>query len=560
MVSSLLLGLAALASLTGTSSNTNYPMEEQDYQTIATLLGISAYPDENGFAFTNVEKENEIYSIYGENRYFEVTLKNGGYAIYDKKEDKIVEYSLYEKSPYSSSSSELKILYEEDHKKTHIVYENDNFYTLNLATSKSLYQVTPMSTSAAGVYNKNIKPGSDAVLIPNHFYFEELWDYHGTNEENVCSLVSVQMLFRYLDSFYNDDIVDEQYDLVFKTREKTKDIHNFELPYERSNEREIEKKRAEDFLSILEDLALQNFDHPLLDGYEIPELKVLIKEYLNQRGISYTWNVCDGNWSDQISNYAKKVIRESIDAGLPVISNGTGHSTVAYGYDENYVYVHTGWGYIAATSWDTYTTKWIGNYYQTGALSLIIASHRHSDNFFSSGNNEYYCPDGHIFEYSILDAVDYGFKQEYNMQEETKVVYAGTLPVTTKRLRTGCIETYFINLSSRKENVSEAYIEYYTDAVIKKIEVNLSFWSANERFLSGSKAVIEYMDSNGNWVQALDLLKDIHLSTDRTNQDIIQVYFPDGVYAFRFFASNEAVGDRNKGRISIGRLSIMHEE
>ncbi|MDE7263656.1 MAG: C10 family peptidase [Anaeroplasmataceae bacterium] len=559
MVNNILIGLSALAALTGTSSNTNYPMTEQDYQAIATTLGISVYQDEDGFSFLDVAEENAVYSIHGENRYYEVVLKNGGYAIYDKMDEKVVEYSLYELSPYSRSSSELKIFFQEENKTSHIVYENDNFYTLDQFSSKSIYNVASMSSSAAGVYNKNINPGSDAVLIPNHFYFEKLEDYHGTNDENVCSLVSVQMLFGYLDSFYNDDIVEEQYDLVFKTREKTSAVQMFELPKNNTDGRIKDKKRMEDFLVTFEELALQMFNHPLMDGYKMPELKELVKEYMKKRGISYSWNVCDGNWADQISNYAKKVIRESIDAGLPVISNGTGHSTVAYGYDENYVYVHTGWGYIAATSWDTYTTSWAGNKFEAAAISLIINSHRHSDNFFSSGNNEYYCPDGHIFEYSILDAGDYGFKQEYNMQEETKVVYAGTLPVTTKRLRTGCIETYFINLSSRKENVSEAYIEYHTETVIKKIEVKISFWSANERFFSGSKAVIEYLDSNGNWVQVYNLLNDINLSTDRTNPDIIQICFPDDVYAFRFYASNEAVGDRNKGRISIGRLFIMHD-
>ena len=71
-------------------------------------------------------------------------------------------------------------------------------------------------------------------------------------------------------------------------------------------------------------------------------------------------------------------------------------------------------------------------------------------------------------------------------------------------------------------------------------------------------AVIQYMDSDGDWIVALDLLNDINLSKDRTNQDIISIPFPQGVSNFRFYTTNFALGDRNKGRISIKDLEVMH--
>lgn len=70
---------------------------------------------------------------------------------------------------------------------------------------------------------------------------------------------------------------------------------------------------------------------------------------------------------------------------------------------------------------------------------------------------------------------------------------------------------------------------------------------------------LDYLNSNGEWKTFVDLLDDVELSKDRSNQNTLVLYFPEKISSFRIYAENDALGDRNKGRISIGKLEIMHE-
>lgn len=158
----------------------------------------------------------------------------------------------------------------------------------------------------------------------------------------------------------------------------------------------------------------------------------------------------------------------------------------------------------------------------------------------------------------VINPEDYGFQPQYFFTTTVKNIQMGNYTMTTSRYRTGYIEEEFINLSPRRKNAGFAFLEYaFTDPVLK-IEVNLSFWGAYEYINNtNATAVIEYKDENGNWVTMLDLLNDVNLSTDRNNQDTYTIYFPgNGVKRFRYYMTSEAVGDQNRGRISIGTTRI----
>lgn len=557
MLSSLLIGLSVLVSITGVSSGTKYEMAEEDYIQIASVIGGQVLENENGFYLTNALETDDIYSITGQNRYFEVELQNGGYLIYDKQEDCILEYDIWKTSPYKDYDEKLKVLYKDNLKMNYIVYNQDTFIELNTKKSmsdSSLEYMANAEDKGAGEYYSNIHPGSNATLIPNSFYFQNLNSYHGLNDSDICTIIATQIALGYYDTFQNDTIVDEQFDLIGVSHNNSRFVKDFtQSPGTGTS------GGAQRFRDSLVNLTTEVIGHsPVNEGMYTTEQIKLIRRYLNDKNIEYTLNTSEGNWGDHISNRAKKVIKDTIDAGRPVLTNGTGHSTIAYGYDDNYVYVHTGWGYVAATPWSTFTSGFFGNGFDLGAIDIIItAPHWHSDNYYSYTYEEYYCPDGCKFKKDSLDPANYGYAGAYYPNEVTDTITVGDLTFNTIRKRCGYIENEYINISSRRENVNEAYIEYHFDCYVKKIQVDISFWSASERFYAGSSATIDYLDANGQWQTAVDLLE-IGLSTNRANQDKLLISFPDGTTAFRIHATNEAVGDRNKGRISIGHLEILH--
>jgi hypothetical protein len=65
--------------------------------------------------------------------------------------------------------------------------------------------------------------------------------------------------------------------------------------------------------------------------------------------------------------------------------------------------------------------------------------------------------------------------------------------------------------------------------------------------------------SQNAWVDDIDLLHDVVLSKDRNNQTVINLSFPKKTRELRIYAHFNDMPppvDRNKGRISIGNITI----
>lgn len=163
-------------------------------------------------------------------------------------------------------------------------------------------------------------------------------------------------------------------------------------------------------------------------------------------------------------------------------------------------------------------------------------------------------------EHITLSPAEYGFIGEYNGSELSADVVQGKYTIGTKRLRCGYIEHECINLSPRKENAGTAYIDFSLDTYVYRIDVDLCLWSDTEYLLPiDSEAYIQYKNSLGNWVTAIDLLNDIELSQDRLFPENYTIVFPEKTKEFRIFVKTNDVGDRNKGRLCIGDLKIYLE-
>jgi hypothetical protein len=166
-----------------------------------------------------------------------------------------------------------------------------------------------------------------------------------------------------------------------------------------------------------------------------------------------------------------------------------------------------------------------------------------------------------IHESLSISPGEYDFPEGYCTSEEEKEVTIGDVTFNTKRLRTGFIENEYINLCPRKEGFGTAYLEFEFDKPVTGIDINLSFWSDDERYYAADnpEASIDYWDDSINdWDHSLDLLE-ANMPTDRTNQKTYSIKFDKPTTKFRIYAHfNNMTGytDRNKGRISIGNMVI----
>lgn len=91
----------------------------------------------------------------------------------------------------------------------------------------------------------------------------------------------------------------------------------------------------------------------------------------------------------------------------------------------------------------------------------------------------------------------------------------------------------------------------------------MSYWSSQELVESPNfTCCFEYFDRTSaiNPVKLIDLVNDVELSTDRYNQDNFASHFSkNNLTKFRFYSTSDALGDRNKGRLSIGDMVIFYE-
>ncbi|MDE7263225.1 MAG: C39 family peptidase [Anaeroplasmataceae bacterium] len=505
-------------------------------------------------------------------------------------------------------------------------------------------------------------------------YFKNLTDFSPKNNIGSCGYVSLIQTMSYYDTFYNDNVIPEQYD---RTNEDAK------------SETEAKKQSP----GVLRQ-TYYSADYPTYyqychatKEYDLQSKLTLINNFINETDNDNTYITEDGEvksyfeysigaWSYQsmlnmfygnsttvkVNTYSNKtqsqyirLIQETIDSGNPIIvhiqkSNDNGphsyHSVVAYAYDEGGIYANFGWGeyaneYLLLGGEAGYT-----EIYYAATLNYSNLGHTHSQNYVI--NNKKFCgcnlndeaffetPEGsmdsdtfiywmkNIYDpsetYSIsfknsntgtilarytvkenevkisrnvwssilskcngaliislkrlssktkynesvtivrlleLTPEDYNFESQYFFYEKSQVVLSESYSITTNRLRCGYIENQYIILSARRDNAHTAYLEYSFGTSVKRIDVDLAMWSANE-FINAYNAevFIQYKNKNNDWITVLDLMKNAVLSKDRNSPDKYSIVFPEGTNEFRFYSTSMYGADRNKGRICIGDMLI----
>lgn len=549
MIQSFLFALSALASITGIETSNSIATNHDDYEILADVLHTDVINDGNSeFTLTNVNYIGDLYALNGANQFLEIKLDNG-YLIYDKLSKSVVEENYTIASPYNELEDTFKVYVPQNENPGYIYFDGKEFQVI-VENNKAVHK--------AGDYHTSITPKSDAVFVPNAYFFTSLWSGHGNNYDSMCGVVSAEIILNYYDTFENDKIVPEEFEIKATTNTKnTKNLIDFfRSPATGTNNRsDINGQR---FVEDLVGVCTSAIGHtPVGNGLYTTEQIKFIKQYMDNAGVNYTMNTCEGNWADRITNRTVSFIKNTINAGRPVISNGTGHSTVAYGYDSDYVFVHTGWGYVAATPWSTFTTSMFDFEWDVGAIDIEVNEHFHSDNYYSSHFEQYLCPCDVSLNHHVFTPDSYGFENQYFFERKTKTYTFDNEIITTNRLRCGYIENSFINLSARRQNAGEAYLQYQTNTNIQKIVTHVSYWGTKEYFSVNAKIEIQYWDATTSSWQLLYNLKD-QISNDRTVQTELQLFFPKNTTSFRFYVSDYATGTYNRGRLSIGNTELIY--
>ena len=504
-------------------------------------------------------------------------------------------------------------------------------------------------------------------------YFNNLYTYSPDNSVGSCGFVSLIQLMSYYDTFYNDNIIPEDYDCHL-LNEMTEQLVSLSSPGV------LRQKYTESlgysYYTFCHNTITTNFQSKLtivynqlngtdndsmlngnpvfeatLGGWEYHDL--LESFYGNDLifNISSYQGLSNASYVDLIKNF--------IDNEKPVVvhikndSLAKYHSVVAYDYDSTTIYANFGYGsaYTHLSLFDLLYTDIYGVY----ALDFYSMPHVHSNNYVFSGkghcgcnlddsilflsspiftnfsptifwmrdknysNEQYHLCIQDVdsgeellaynlaFNYLTISLTDwiyilsfgvgdlafiltrynydfgyescttviehpylaknnfsifqseYGYQDSYPSNEIENVVTKNTDYFSTKRLRCGYIHNEFINLSPRRVNAGTAYLEYTFPYDVFLFEISISMWSYNE-CVSGENAtaLIQYKNTNNEYITLVDLFNDFTISQNRLKQDHLSITLPTSVKTIRIFTSADAIGNNNKGRISIGELRVVY--
>lgn len=156
----------------------------------------------------------------------------------------------------------------------------------------------------------------------------------------------------------------------------------------------------------------------------------------------------------------------------------------------------------------------------------------------------------------------FDFDDSYPSDRIDSILHISDLDVSTSRLRCGFTQKEAINLCPRKEGEGTAYLHLTFSKTVHMANINMSYWSADERFLEDDvfEASI-YVKEEGQWIRAIDLIE-ANLPTDRTLPKNIQIYSKTGFFELCFYVHFDKMTgytDRNKGRISIFDMEFYYE-
>lgn len=387
----------------------------------------------------------------------------------------------------------------------------------------------------------------EATFIDNAFYFDNNTANYASNNEGICGLVAAQIILNYYDTFQNDNLIDEQYDTYSISQIVQTSLSGWNVsPGSGTN---ILYQNDTAFIDILTDVANNSF---LIGGIDIGltagDVRTILSNYTSSRNLSYVATELPMTFASFCS-----FIEDRVNNNEPVICAVPEHFVVVYGYDDDYFYFDTGYKYSARAP---------RNLFNFHGFSLCVryeftAPHIHSDNYYNNPLKSFYCGCGESHHKMLyMQNSDWEFESQYYFYNKNKQHTKNGLSFSSSRQRTGYIEETAINLSPRRANAGIARFDIILPYYIKQFSVEMAWWSASEHQNDGTAYIMtrEY----GMWhLEYANILNEgLPLSKNLLSQRTY-ILNPE-TDAIRFYLTNNAVGDRNLGRLSIGDIKIEY--
>ena len=561
--------LSVLSSITGFASGQKYDnSEEHLLDSMFEHFGeLSPLANDN-----SILSSSDVYDMDGTNRFLLLSFVDGKTVIYDKEEE--CNLCTFDTDPYEGYDDAFKLLGNIDDEYLFAYFNEEvNDFTFINNTSKDFSDIRAFYATQEykkGNYYRNFTISEEAHVIDNAFYFEKLGTMHAQNTEGTCAVIASEILFGYYDTFVNDLIVDEQYDQVAKRHPDGIDptIRDFSESPGVDCYGVTGLTDRSDFHDYLCDISTEHLGiDPTIRGLNPLQTKNLVKKYMDLKGIPYQTHCSEGNLGDLILNRAKTVIKETIDQNRPVIASGCNHTVVAFAYDDSMVWVHTGWGYSAATPWSTFESS-ITNNATAGAVDIMNINnnvHLCSDNYYSASKNAYICPQcGKVYKNNDITPEDYGFSTEYDKYERNNYFSVEDENIRVMYNRTAILpDSSFISLSAKRENMGRAAIRYFMNKKIRRLRFCMAFFSYNDILTSLDSTIdlyiLKYSETSGIlYFAPYDDLLGHDISWNRNVATEFKYDFTgDEIYGFSIVVNAPATGNVDSGKVLIGNVTIQ---
>ncbi len=529
MILNLLTTIVAANSLSGRVNASNILLQTQN-----TISEQSMYVA-NSIGLTNLKSDQNLVKDLDGNVFLVQESFNDGFMIFDPVAGKSIEAVLTAQCPYDFDSEKeyyyfgpSNYFYRQGNSFYHCLlcdvenslddvrFLQDAFSEKMMAFRKeSSTEITKERASEARL----LSPGIPLDYYEPHYIsnYQIVRDCeYPTNWDGSCGFVSASIILHYWDRTVHDGIVNS----AFKD----------------SISRELNSTTTFSPATNLKDKLVQyNGNNVASTGRTVSDA---VNKYCNDYGIkgSCSWWLAVGGIEDIIAQ-DKPV---SIFGLLPNVGgNGlVAHAVTCFG--------HTNTDYVVNYGWSGYNEVSLN---KTFCLYGEFMTFNVNENYYKK-------------TYTIKPS-DYGFLSSYAPNEIEQAVDIDDLHFDTKRFRCGYIENQYINISPRKQGYNTAYLKYKFKNPITSLSAKMSFWSSKEMYDSNACAYFMskplYTNGDSDWIQNIDLLRDVNLSTDRNNQTTINITFPNKtceISIYAHFYTMSAPTDRNKGRISIGNLTI----
>ncbi|MCD8194943.1 MAG: C39 family peptidase [Coprobacillus sp.] len=515
-------------------SESNFLVEERNYQEATNLC--QSIADEEGIE----NPENGIHTVkdLSGNIFYVKLGKEEGIAIIDLESGSFLELSLEMTSPYDFTKNGDYYYFGP---MNYFERKGDYFYSLtddNHFDLSFAYQLQETFDEGLQLFRESVQSNSDiddsdvSLLTTtdsegyNYINNYEYIKYGGypSNVDGSCGYVSAALVLHYWDQTMHEGTVPSEYK-----------GENGELT-DTGKTKDIEHNLKDKLINYIDDS-----ENPKASSTGRSVSKAL-NAFCSDYGINgkASWGLFGTGAVDELKADRPVILFGRLPNASSFDGSYVNHAVVAYGYKKSNGSTY----YVTNYCWNVNGMNYVEVIF---APTLLGTTCKFQLNDYEAS-------------YTISPS-DYGFPGNYNGEEIVTDVSKGNLTFSTTRLRTGYIENEYINLSPRREGYGTAYLEYDLVNPVTSIDVNLSFWSSDERYYTqdNPEARLEYKELCGEeWIEALDLLN-CNLPTDRYNQSTYKVEFEAGTRCFRFYTNFESMSgytDRNKGRICIGDMTI----